>query len=171
MSFSTDVTLPKNYTPKFPDRCIVCGCRPDSTTKIAHSSQNPVLVFLIPFLGAFGWSRLEVPIFRKCKPRFRLQRWGRQLVGLSLTILAVWIIMPHFKGWSHLTRKLVVGALCLLAISPYVIAEVYWPRFFETTAREDSVDYEFASSDYAAEFHLLNEAQVLKSDVRAGPSQ
>jgi hypothetical protein len=49
-----------------------------------------------------------------------------------------------------------VGGFVLLGLSPYIFAEVFWPRIFDTTARGDTVDYEFASPEYAAEFEILN---------------
>jgi hypothetical protein len=165
MALSTDITLTRHYLPTFPNKCIRCHCLPDSTIKIAQNSQNPFLVFFLPILWIFGWSRVEVPICKKCKPRFRLQRWGRELGCWVLILTAVWFIYPHFKDWSRFTRRIVVGALVIIAITPYVLAEVIWPRIFETTARKDSVDYEFASAGYAAEFHELNEEHVLESEV------
>lgn len=71
----------------------------------------------------------------------------------------VWWLMPHFKGWSSLTRKLAVAGLVLMALAPYVLAEVFWPRLFDTTVRGDKVDYEFASAEYAAEFEALNSSE------------
>lgn len=155
MPLSTDITLAKRVKPVFPDKCIVCHLKPDSTTRIAQNSQNPILAFFLPVLLVFGWSRVEVPICRACKPRFRLQRWGREIVCWTLVIVLIWWLMPYFKEWSGLTRKLAVAGLALLGLSPYLFAEVFWPRIFDTTVRGDKIDYEFASSDYAAEFEAL----------------
>ncbi len=156
MSLSTDITLPKDTKPVFPDKCIVCHAKPDSTLRIAHNSQNPIVAFFVPLLTLFGWSRVEVPICRSCKLRFRFQRWGREIVCWTLIIVLIWWLMPHFKDWSGLTRNLVVGALALAALAAFVLAETIWPRIFDTTAHGQSVDYEFASAEYAAEFEALN---------------
>jgi hypothetical protein len=142
----------------------VCHGFPDSTVKIAHNSQNPLLIFFIPLLWFFGWSRLEIPICKACKPRYRLQRWGREALSMAIIIGALLFIAPYFKTWPGLTRKIVVAVLVLAVIAPYALAEVLWPRIFDSTARHDSIDYEFASPHYAAEFHELNQAHVLKSD-------
>jgi hypothetical protein len=133
--------------------------------RVAQNSSNWLLSFFIPLLLLFGWSRVELPICRGCKSRFRLQRWGRELVLWVLIIIAVWLIMPYFSDWSRLTKKVVVGVLVLLAISPSIIAEVLWPRIFNTTAQAGRVDYEFADAGYAAEFHELNREHVVKSDA------
>lgn len=163
MTLSTDITLPKSRKPAFPDKCIVCHAKPDSIIRIAQNSQNVILAFFLPILMLFGWSRVEVPICRSCKPRFRIQRWGREIVCWTLVIVLVWRFMPHFKDWSGLARKLAVGGLVLLGLSPYIFAEVFWPRIFDTTARGDQVDYEFASPEYAAEFEALNLPDSQKS--------
>ena len=165
MQLSSEVTLPKDYVPKFPAKCIVCHGAPDSAVKIAHNSQNAFLTFFIPLLWIFGWSRVEVPICKACKPRYRLQRWGREVICLALVIAAFLFIQPHFKSWSRVTRNIVILVVGFATISIWALAEVIWHRIFDTTARTDSIDYEFASPHYAAEFYELNEAQVLKSDL------
>jgi hypothetical protein len=153
---STDITLPKSRKALFPDKCIVCHAKPDSSIKIAQNSQNPILAFFLPILMLFGWSRVEVPICTSCKLRFRFQRWGREIICWTLAIVLILWLMPKFADWSSLTRKLAVGGLALIGLAPYILGEVFWPRIFNTTAQGDSVDYEFASSEYAAEFESLN---------------
>jgi hypothetical protein len=166
MQLSTEVTLPKNYAPKFPAKCIVCHGTPDSTVKIAHNSQNALLTFLIPILWMFGWSRVEIPICKECKPRYRLQRWTRELICWAIIIGGFIFIAPHFKDWPRLTRNIVVLALVFCGVAIWALAEVIWLRIFDTTARSDSIDYEFASPHYAAEFHELNQTHILKSDLQ-----
>lgn len=167
MPLSTDVTLHAETKPKFPEKCIVCHSRPNETIFIAHNNSNWFLAFFIPLLLLFGWSRVEIPICSCCKLRFRFQRWGRELVCWTLIIIAVLLIMPHFSNWAGLTKKIVVGVLALLAILPTIIAEIIWPRIFDTTAQGGKVDYEFADASYAAEFHALNREHVIESEVDA----
>jgi hypothetical protein len=132
--------------------------------KIAHSAQNPLAAALVPFLWMFGWSRVEVPICKACKARFRFQRWSREIICWALIIVTVYLLAPHFKSWSRSTLYIVgLGAL-FAVVAIWALAEVIWPRIFDTTARKDSIDYEFASPHYATEFYKLNQAQVLKSD-------
>jgi len=165
MPLSAEVTLPKDYEAIFPDMCIVCQQKPDSITKISQNAQNPLLAFFLPILMLFGWSRVKVPICRKCKPKFRLQRWGRELICWAIIIGAVWFIMPHFKDWSPMARKITVGVLALVVLVPWCLAEAWWPRVFNTTASHDKIDYEFGTPEYAVEFHLKNQDKVIKSDV------
>lgn len=167
MPLATEVTLPKGVKPVFPDKCIVCHAKPDSSTKIAQNSQNWILAFFLPIMLLFGWSRVELPICQKCKGTFRLQRWGRQLLGAVLIFVAIWLIMPHFKGWQPLVRKIAVAGLALLGLSPFILAEVFWPRVFDTTAQGDKVDYEFASEEYALEFFRLNVEHATALDLNS----
>jgi hypothetical protein len=167
MPLSTAVTLPADQKPKFPAKCIVCHSEPNDTIRIAQNSSNWLLSFFIPLLVFFGWSRVELPICRSCKPRFRLQRWGRELALWGVIIIAAWLIMPYFSDWSRLTKKIAVGVLVLLAMSPSIIAEVLWPRIFDTTAQAGKVDYEFVDADYAAEFNELNREHVIQSAADA----
>jgi len=148
MPLSTEVTLPKGVKPKFPEMCIVCHAVPDSTYSIRKK-----------------FSKVEFPICCGCKKKFKLQRWGRELVSLVLILLAVWLVMPYFSEWSKLSKKLAVGGLVVLAISPLIVFEVMWPRIFDITAKRGKVDYEFADVTYAMEFHSLNEPHVIKSDL------
>lgn len=46
--------------------------------------------------------------------------------------------------------------LCLLCLSPLMIFEICFAAPFDVTVYSDSVDYEFASEDYAVDFALLN---------------
>jgi hypothetical protein len=167
MPLCTEVKLPADVEPQFPPLCVVCRSTPDSTIKIAHNSQNPLIGFFVPILFLFGWSRVAVPICGGCKTRFRMQRWGRQVITIALIFAAIALIFPHFKEWSPLARKVIVGGLALLAVLPYFLFEAFWPRYFETTASKKSIDYEFADRDYAVEFYLLNEPDVIGGDLHA----
>lgn len=142
---ATTVTLPKYVVPEFPDECIVCHETPDSTTKITQNSMHWWLVVFMPILLLFGWSRVEVPICRSCKPRFYMQRWGRTLLCWAIVFAVISLAWPYFEGWSRLTKKLAILGLALVALVPYGVLEVFWPRSFDTTASGDKVDYEFRS--------------------------
>jgi hypothetical protein len=165
MAESTDITLPKGITPVFPDLCIVCHAPPDSTTTIAQNSQHFALTFFFPILLFFGWSRTEVPICRGCKPRFYFQRWGRTAICWGILFAVAAIAWPHFAGWGRLNKKIALGGIALVAIVPYVMFELFWPRSFDTMADGDEVTYQFGSETYAKLFYLRNREHVLKSDI------
>ncbi len=113
----------------------------------------------------FGCSRVKVPICRKCKKGFLLQRWSREIILIIIALVVVFFVSPYFGEWSSLSKKLAVGGIALVAIIPIIIVEFIWPRVFSTTAWANSVEYEFAERDYALEFYKLNEEKVIQSDV------
>jgi hypothetical protein len=171
MPLSTDITLPKDQTPVFPDKCIVCHApRPGSAIHIAQNSTNALLSLLLPIATLFGWSRVRIPICQSCKPKFRLQRWGREVICWTLAGILIWWLYPHFKDWTRLTQMLAVVGVLTVGLAPVIFAEVAWPRFFDTTASGDTVDYEFASAAYAEEFLIRNNpAYKASSPVRPDP--
>lgn len=165
MPFASEITLSKETIPTFPDKCLVCHKKPDSTAKIAHHSRNSLLAFLLPILMLFGWSTLEIPICKKCKPKYRFQRWGRDIAFLVFASLAIWWLYPMFDDMTGLARKAAIGGLALLVLTPYIMWEVFWPRIFDTTAKLSSTTYEFFSVDYASEFLSLNEDDVVAFEL------
>jgi hypothetical protein len=165
MALSTDITLPRRITPVFPDVCIACQSTPDSSTKITQNSQHWLISFFLPILHLFGWSRVEIPICRRCKPRFYFQRWGRTAICWAIAIGVIAIAWPYFNEWDRLTKKIAIAGIGILAIAPYIAFEVLWPRLFDTTAEGDKVTYEFASEEYAKLFYLMNDEHILESDI------
>ena len=127
--------------------------------KITTNSQNSLAVFFLPLLYLFGWSRVEFPLCRECKPRFYMQRWGRTVVCWSIIIVAIFAFMPYFETSSRLARRLAVGGIAMLALAPYILFELFVPRSFEVTSSGATRTYEFASQEYAIHFYALNCAE------------
>jgi hypothetical protein len=164
MPLSIDIRLPKNVKPVFPNRCVYSGeVNPDSEVFLIVNSQNPFLSFLAPILLLFGWRRVRAPIHRRHKLKFYLQNYGRDIVMFVLVCVLMWKIMPSFSKGSF--RKFKVAGMVLAALSPWIFFEVFFPRRFNVTAGATWIEYEFASHEYAAEFHELNAASVLKSEI------
>lgn len=82
-----------------------------------------------------------------------------------LLAVAVWLMWPYFQAWPKLLRNLVMGILAIIAISPYVMAEIYWPRIFDTFAEGNRVNYQFASVEYAVAFWDVNSDDVIETDL------
>ena len=152
----TDITLPSVVKPRFPRKCVVCCSIPDSSTKITQNSTNAWLGYIFPFLFLFGWSRVEIPICRSCKPRFYAQRWSRVILCWLLVAVAYFYGMPLLSDWSRLGQKAAILGVVAVAMLPYILFEIFWPRYFDTTASGDDVTYMFASDIYACEFAVLN---------------
>jgi hypothetical protein len=162
MALSTDIRLPKTVTPVFPKRCVYSGdAAPDAEVVVIANSQNAFLAFLAPILLLFGWRRVRAPISRRYRARFYMQTFGRDIIMIALIILAVFEFMPAL-GRNASFRKFKVAGLVLVALSPWILFEVFFPRCFDVTARGEWIDYEFASAEYAKEFALLNLPHVLQ---------
>lgn len=156
MKTSTNITLPKDQTPIFPDKCIVCHAKPTSTTKAFKSSTNAWLAFIFPPVQLFDWMSVKVPICRSCKFRFHFQDWGREVAfWVYLIIVFIWLI-PNLDGWSQITKLFIIGSIILIAIIPYMLLDHFWPRILSFESSEDAVTYEFASNIYASEFEKSN---------------
>ena len=165
MPLATDVTLPRDYKAVFPRKCLMCHGKPDATVRVVENTQGLVSAILLPILFSVSWARVEVPICRQCKARFRLQRWGRNLIFWVAAIVAVWIMMPYYVTWPRLVRMIAPLGLAVLVLWPYFLAEILWPRVIDITVRKDSTEYKFASRMYAQEFVDLNRRKILKADI------
>jgi len=166
MSLSSDVTLPKDYEPIFPASCVVCQSdEPVTKVKILAQGINGCLVYLMPLLIFLGWRSIGVPVCSSCKPKFHLQRWGRDALMAVLVILIFMVVGPRFSDLSGIIKKVTVAAVVLFAMIPYVIFEIFVPRCFDVTVHNNSIDYEFASEQYAREFQLLNLGHVEKTTL------
>jgi hypothetical protein len=165
MPLSVDVRLARVHPPKFPHRCVHCDRHgPDTTVRLYHNGQNPLFVLLLPVLYAFGWSHVDAPICKTCKPRFQLQRWVLTLDLMAVLFAGLLFIGPKLADWSPWARRL-TGIGFLLAVSiPVALVEVLRPRRFTTSTRGEQIDYQFASPAYAAEFKAMNEPRCVRHE-------
>jgi hypothetical protein len=155
MPLSTDVNLPKSHVPRFPDKCVVCGCQsPANTVRLMTGSVGW-------WTWIFWWYGkpfvVKAPACRRCGWKLHAARWNALIVTLGLAFLIFWFLDPILA--AHVPRALrkwaLVGSafLCLL---PLFAFQVYFPQAFDITAYGDNVDYEFRNAWYALEFASLN---------------
>lgn len=133
---------------------------------------------LMPFAGSrFSWGqvfffwlwllrkrvRCEVPVCDRCRPAVRRRKALELLLLVGVTAGVVVAIYPWLKDldlgrqWS----KLIVLAAVLVGMLPYILWSVLCPPAFDLTVKEDVVDYEFASEDYARRFVEANADEVV----------
>lgn len=158
MSLSTDISLPREYKPEFPRRCVYSGePDPDSYVSIwAHTIGLETFLTLSPK----GWQSIQAPIKKKYKIRFWCQVYGRWIVSAVIIIPLVLVIYPLVRSLG-IFSKYVAVLLVLLAASPYFFWEVFFPQAFDVTIYSDKIDYEFESREYAEEFAFLNSSHIL----------
>lgn len=156
MFLSTDVSLPNDLQPEFPDCCVICSCKPDSRAELYVHSRSSFLVLLLPVLMLSGWSRIEVPVCKRCRNRFFLQRWGRSLAAWAIIAAAIWGVSLFVPQWDATVRKLVIFGAGMIVALQYVLLEGLLPRKFDISASSTKTTYELKSSSAAFEFYLVN---------------
>lgn len=155
MALSTDVTLPRDVEPEFPDSCVGCGLdAPGRTWSFAQRTSS--------WLGLFGlWIGrrhvVQVPCCADCEATLRTLHRKRFVWTVVVTIVALIAIMPALQYLDRPFRKPAAVVLVLVALSPTILMELFRPPAFDLFVRRDTVDYEFADAGYAQAFHALNE--------------
>jgi len=88
------------------------------------------------------------------------------LVTLGLSFAALLLIWPYVSdSVPRSVRKWVGVGIAIVCVLPQIIFEVLFPKPFDISAYSDSVDYEFASIDYAIAFAQSNsDADWVKVD-------
>jgi hypothetical protein len=154
MGMSIDVRLKKSVTPKFPDRCVVCG-QPGPDASVTVSTHA---------IGWWTWllwihgTRFSINFLActHCAGSLRRQLWLRWLVTFALIVAAVLLLFPLLSEFRGAARRWLAMGGVIVALSPWFLWQVFFPPPVDLTAYTDEVDYEFRDQDYAEEFAALN---------------
>jgi hypothetical protein len=158
MPLATDVNLPRDVEPIFPDRCIRCGAAgPERRIRIWTSTVSVWSILSLLFSRPFS---VRVPLCRACAPRMRMARFARLILTLGLAAagvaVAVWVL-GSYEGPGRRYMAIGIAIVCML---PFFAWETVFPPPIDLTAYSATVDYEFADPAYAREFAQLNGAAV-----------
>ena len=168
MPLSTDITLPRDVTPAFPQHCV--GCLGEASGHMQFRGSRSSLAGL-----AFFWTRIlsrrvrcEVPTCDRCRAGMRRRRWLELSVLLGVAAPVVAVGLPLLKQYDlgRQWDKLIIVAVGCVAVAPYFVWSVLRPPAFDMTVRRDVVEYEFANEHYAALFELANEGHPDAEIVR-----
>lgn len=160
MPLSTDVKLPKQVTPRWPDRCVACGrASPGASARLVDRSTTWWTTVTLQFGKRLA---VHAPACAGCARRLE---WRQRLDFLAMVATVgagLWVgaskVAPRLPGWPW---SLVVGACALLAYLPVVVVRVaVSPPRFGITAWGDAIDYEFLDEGYARDFAALNGGQA-----------
>lgn len=166
MGLSSDVRLPKNRKPEFPNRCVVCGQEhPDSTVPVSTRA-----------IGWWTWMfwlpgrkfSVQVPACSGCGRRLWRQHLFRWLITIVLILCVVFAIAPFFADFPRAYRKWLILGAVIVVLLPWFLWQVFFPPPLDLTAFSDSIDYEFRDRAYAEEFASLNQAKVDGIDQEKG---
>ncbi|MGB3970008.1 MAG: hypothetical protein WBO45_24955 [Planctomycetota bacterium] len=163
---STDVRLPKNVTPVFPDACCACGApRPGDRVSVANRRFR-----WYELIWPWSWFlnkrvRVEVPVCAGCRPALLAGRRWRSWILAGVIVAVVSLAYPWAKsiGAGRTVAKVVVLAVCVVCLAPLMLWWALHPPPFDTTVGADHVDYEFASAEYARQFAACNPAAPARS--------
>ena len=154
--FSTDVDLPRDYKPIFPDHCV--GCRGETFRETHRLSTHDFRWASILFWWMSGKkATVEFPCCQSCKIKMRIQRLGSWIATLFLAAIAIYFLYPIIKEWARPFGRIMMVALGLVCISPVVIFELMFPPSFDITSSKNGISYEFKHEEDAVAFEELNE--------------
>lgn len=156
MTISSEVSLPRSHKPRFPGRCVVCGCNaPGSSTRIRAGKIGGWVTWL------FWWLQrpfiVAAPACNWCGWKLHGRRLLSSLLTISIAAVALCFVWPSIS--QHVPRGLrpfVGTALVAVCLLPLWMIEALFASPFNATVHPDSVDYEFTANDYALEFVMLN---------------
>lgn len=154
MPLSTDVKLPRHFKPRFPDRCACCGV--DDAPECVKITQSTIgWVTVLTLLSGNRFSVL-FPACNLCAPKLRREKRMRWLLTWSVAIVGVavgfWLLDAVDAWW----RRWAIAGVAMVCCSPLFLWQVFRPAAIDLTVFPRTVDYEFASSEYADEFARLN---------------
>ncbi len=170
MPLSTDILLARHRSPVFPDRCCVCGKpRPGDTIPVSRRSSLIGWDLLMPWLILMRRPvRRAAPACAPCRVEAIRYRRVQGVVFVVAVTVAVVFVMPWVKsfGWSRGQTRLASLLLVTLAVAPVIVWHMLRPRAFDISVKRDTVEYEFADADYAADFRAANQSPPSTTDLR-----
>ena len=159
MPMSTDVRLPRDATPVFPDFCCVCDApRPGSSFDVKGRRIHWTELWM-PWMWFFGKRvTVTVPVCAGCRPQAVAGRRWRTVVLLAWLLLVAAIALPWLDtlGLARGVKRFVGGIVLLVGAAPVIVWWVVRPPAFDLTVGKNSIDYEFASVDYGRRFRARN---------------
>ena len=100
---------------------------------------------------------VKVPTCRRCGWLLQARRGFGLLVTFAVIAVVYYWIWPFFKEFvPHGLRKWAMMGIAIACLIPLLVLEFFYAPPAQVTAYTDSVDYEFASYDYATDFAAMN---------------
>jgi hypothetical protein len=159
MPLSTDIRLPKDREPVFPEHCCRCFAdEPEHTLRFSASRFSWSQLFFF-WVWLFRKSvKHDVPVCDGCRGKVRRRKWLEWLLYIVVVGAAVVLMQPWLKSMelSRQWQKIaLIGGVFVCAL-PVILWSVLRPPAFDMTVGEDHIEYEFANLRYAMLFVLFN---------------
>lgn len=155
------VTLRRGSPVRFPNRCVRCGRDPKGCDVPIWTHQTGWWTWLL----VFGKSIVHRPAAcRRCRIRILVEQWGVWAFLIGGTALLYFGLFPFIK--PHIPvgylRIAAIAFLIVAYLSFTVLWYVLFPRTVEMFANPDDLSFEFHDEEYAHDFIVLNDENVLE---------
>lgn len=164
MPLSTDIPLPRDTDPHFPNECVRCGvARPNSVYRV-RATRAGLVGLLMPWQIWLFWLNwgvrvVEAPACADCASRLKSSYWRREafewFLIIALAVPVIWLITSHNVPF----RKPVAYAAIIVLGLPWFVWRALHPPAFHATTMGDKIDYEFLDSELADKFAMMNADQ------------
>lgn len=148
-----DVSVHKDYAPKFPELCARCGALPTTTIDVKGDAVGwwsyMRMGWLFSILGGRGF---QVPVCDACAAAIKrerlLRKAGEWVVLIAAAVLGIWLV-GDIDGMEGYLAFMAVGVLVAL---PYVAFEIIHPPTVDITVTQSSVTFHFTNQQFAKAF-------------------
>lgn len=154
---TTEVELPANCRPLFPECCVEC-CGPAQTARrhrIVRTGSALQLVLPLPALPGPAW---WVPYCRRCETRTRRRLLLLRAIGYPILLgamLVSFVLARATMGHTALTY-FVALALAIALAFPLFLWGIAWRPPFDAEIERRTLRCRFRSREYARAFRELN---------------
>ena len=165
MPTSTDISLPGDSEPDWPDRCIACGTPAPGRSMTYISFFAGVRAMLGP-IG--GFRTAHPPVCARCKPRLRLFQLTRWALTAAVIIAGIAFAAYVFGGRAKPPGRYTLIGGALVIVFPYLLVRHLFPPVFDLTPYSRRTVFEFRDRDYALDFQMKNQHPDLYDRSRPG---
>ena len=155
----TDVALPRDAAPVFPDFCCACDAPQPGSSFDVKARRIHWTELWLPWPGFFGARvTVTVPVCAGCRPQVVAGHWWRAVVLMAWMLLVAAIALPWLDtlGLTRDMKRLVGGIAVMLGSTPVLVWWAMRPPVFGLTVGKATIDYVFASRAYALRFLACN---------------
>jgi len=158
MPLSTDVKLPRDVEPVWPDACVRCGGpNHGHTTKLCTRTIG----WWTYLLWIFGrMHSVRVPACERCAWRIQFGRVVAFLIIVAISVAGVALAMWLLSDDGGPAKRWLAMGVALLGIAPFVLWQVFFPPAIDITCYSETIEYEFRDGMYAMAFALLNDGET-----------
>jgi hypothetical protein len=112
----------------------------------------------------FDGHAVHVPACPSCGWKIHAHAWWRWVITVLVIVVVVWLGSDLVAWMPRPIRKWALLGAAILALLPWFAWQLCFPLQFEMTVSAHEVTYQFRDKRYAAQFAMLNYADVIQMD-------